>query len=408
MTKKQFLDIMNDINDGIIKEYLDVSYDEIKPKKLRLSDNRAPFWKYAAAFAAGICVVAAGFFAVLKLRGTSPIEAGDSRGTAQTSEGFSQTESQTFEQSDNSNIEDNRQNGDSIASSAASSVKSADELFIERVKSLINAAKSVDELNRSLKSIDSQNRIKSIKVFANSNDYSDNKPLPDGDFTVGTIIKITYNNDISYVTAWGEGESKGSETEPDNSNWNKGSYIKDNQEYSARFSTVPERLNSLPADAFTAETVKKLSESDDINDQEKYKTLIENFEKYGRYDGLAFEVCGNSRYFTNTDGKTLCFVNYRLNQGGEPKCFEVYSIDFEEKMIVSSDNSYILDAAASGTKLFLLCSDGRLLQINNDNSVKVTEGVFDPEKYGGSLSLKGNLSALSVVDSANNVICTFK
>lgn len=79
--------------------------------------------------------------------------------------------------------------------------------LIESIKSVINNAKTVDELNRIPESIDAQNRIKSIIAFENPIDFSENKPLPDGELAMGAIIQINYDSEMTYITSWGNRDS---------------------------------------------------------------------------------------------------------------------------------------------------------------------------------------------------------
>lgn len=99
MTKKEFLDVFNDIDDEFINEIIDISCDNLEnyfaneepnvvrltdghnplepqenyffdeqPQKVYLTDKPIPFWKIAVSTAAAICVLTAGIFTVTKLR----------------------------------------------------------------------------------------------------------------------------------------------------------------------------------------------------------------------------------------------------------------------------------------------------------------------------------------------------
>lgn len=75
MTKKQFLDAVNEIDDEFINEIIDI-HDESRenyfadeqPQVVYLTNKPIPFWKIAFSAAAMIFVIAAGLFAVLKLQ----------------------------------------------------------------------------------------------------------------------------------------------------------------------------------------------------------------------------------------------------------------------------------------------------------------------------------------------------
>lgn len=100
MTKKEFLDVFNDIDDEFINEIIDIScdypenysaneepyavrlkdghnplepqenffYDE-QPQKINLSDTPVPFWKIAISTAAAVCILTFGIFSAAKLHG---------------------------------------------------------------------------------------------------------------------------------------------------------------------------------------------------------------------------------------------------------------------------------------------------------------------------------------------------
>lgn len=66
MTKKEFLDIVNGIDDKYLNEFIEIPE---RPRIIYLSENRAPlFRKIALSAAAVICVLAIGFTAAIKLR----------------------------------------------------------------------------------------------------------------------------------------------------------------------------------------------------------------------------------------------------------------------------------------------------------------------------------------------------
>ena len=120
MTKKEFLDVFNDIDDEFINEVVNISCDDPtsyfaneepntacltdghnsleprenyffdeQPQKVYLSDKPVPFWKIAVSTAAAVCILSVGILAVAKLRGihTMPNDS-----TAENSS-FAQTES---------------------------------------------------------------------------------------------------------------------------------------------------------------------------------------------------------------------------------------------------------------------------------------------------------------------------
>lgn len=83
MTKKQFLDAIDKIDDKFINElnipdnsHYNLFADE-KPQKVYLTDDRVPFWKTALSAAAAVCVLILGASAAFNLR-TPPDSANDS------------------------------------------------------------------------------------------------------------------------------------------------------------------------------------------------------------------------------------------------------------------------------------------------------------------------------------------
>lgn len=94
MTKKQFLDAMNNIDDKFINELIDVPgeprgnhfankqqenyFVDEQPQKVYSTDNPIPFWKIAASTAAVVCFLTAGIFSAAALRDTRHIMPNDS------------------------------------------------------------------------------------------------------------------------------------------------------------------------------------------------------------------------------------------------------------------------------------------------------------------------------------------
>ena len=186
--------------------------------------------------------------------------------------------------------------------------------------------------------------------------------------------------------------------------WDRGTSLEKNHSLSEQFSKVPEDLNRLlPTDAYTDEMVQNLSESVDRNDAKLYDLLVENYEQYGRFDGLKMVVWKGAKFFTLLTDEILCAVNYGINQAEEPQCFAIYG-ESTSNLIVSSLDSYIVDAISDGKKLYVLCSDGKLICIDENKSVKEKVGVFDPSIHHNLVSLSGDSSVLSVVDYSGNVI----
>lgn len=123
MTKKEFLDAVNEIDDEFINEIIDIPCDisenyfaneepnvvrltdghnplepqenyfsDEQPQKVYLSDKPVPFWKIAVSTAAAVCILTFGIFAAAKLRGIH-IMPNDS--TAENSS-FTQTETSSY------------------------------------------------------------------------------------------------------------------------------------------------------------------------------------------------------------------------------------------------------------------------------------------------------------------------
>ena len=75
MTKKEFLDVFNDIDDKFVNEIIDIPRDnsenyfaDEEPQLVYLTSKPIPFWKIAVSTAAAICVMTAGIFTTAKLR----------------------------------------------------------------------------------------------------------------------------------------------------------------------------------------------------------------------------------------------------------------------------------------------------------------------------------------------------
>ena len=66
MNKEQFLDVMDEIGDDLIENFLDI------PNERLYIPKRTPVWKIAVSTAAAVCVLTTGIFAVVKIRTTQP------------------------------------------------------------------------------------------------------------------------------------------------------------------------------------------------------------------------------------------------------------------------------------------------------------------------------------------------
>lgn len=96
MTKEQFLDAVNEIDDEFINELIDIPdssrdnyFADDKPQVVYLTSERIPFWKIAVSTAAAVCVLTVGIFAAMKLHGIqsyNPNESAISESSAEVSD----------------------------------------------------------------------------------------------------------------------------------------------------------------------------------------------------------------------------------------------------------------------------------------------------------------------------------
>lgn len=181
--------------------------------------------------------------------------------------------------------------------------------------------------------------------------------------------------------------------------WKEGTPLSDNHSLSEQFSQAPEYLDSLlPDDPYTKDVVEKLSGT------KEYELLIDNYQLYGRYDGVDMIVWDGAEYFFVSDD-ALCLINYGVNQAVQPECFEIYSVNTATAdLIASSLDSYIIDSISDGTNLYVLCSDGKLLCIDENKSIIEVVGVFNNSVHLEEISLSGNSSELYVVDASQKII----
>lgn len=76
--------------------------------------------------------------------------------------------------------------------------------FIEALNIAIDSSKCIEELNRNIESIDYQHSIYSICVYESPTDFANGIELSNGDFAKGAIIYVTFDNEMVYITSWGE------------------------------------------------------------------------------------------------------------------------------------------------------------------------------------------------------------
>lgn len=98
MTKNQFLDAVNEIDDEFINEIINIPdepqkiyFADDEPQAVYLTNKPIAFWKIAVSAAAAICVLTAGIFAAAKLHGIQtqdPIESETSVCSAENSIDF--------------------------------------------------------------------------------------------------------------------------------------------------------------------------------------------------------------------------------------------------------------------------------------------------------------------------------
>ncbi len=182
--------------------------------------------------------------------------------------------------------------------------------------------------------------------------------------------------------------------------WNEGTPLNYNRSLSEQFSQAPEHLDSLlPTDPYTKDMVEKLLGT------KEYELLINNYKASGRYDGVEMIVWNDAEYFNISDKETFCLINYGVNQAVQPKCFEIYNVNTQKTdLIVSSSDSFIIDSISDGTNLYVLCSDGKMLCVYENKSIKEVTGVFDNSIHLEEISLSGNSSELYVVDASQEKI----
>lgn len=78
--------------------------------------------------------------------------------------------------------------------------------FIENFDNAIDSYKNIEELNLHLNSIDTENRINEVRVYESPNAYAADITLSDGNFNIGNIIHIIYDDEKNYILSWGERE----------------------------------------------------------------------------------------------------------------------------------------------------------------------------------------------------------
>lgn len=165
---------------------------------------------------------------------------------------------------------------------------------------------------------------------------------------------------------------------------------------------TPKYLESiLPDDRYSEDMVLSLSQSSKLNDKNEYKLIMENYELYGRYDGLAVIVYGPVKLYSYSD-EAFFVMNYGINQTANAHAFEIYSAKTSQK-IAFSLNAYVIDSISDGTNLYVLCSDGTLLLINENGKVTELPELLDLSE-NCYVTLSGNSKTLSIIDYSENVL----
>lgn len=165
---------------------------------------------------------------------------------------------------------------------------------------------------------------------------------------------------------------------------------------------IPEYIASdLPAD-FSAADVEDYLDSDPTF----YKLCMDNFEKYGRYDGLAVALY-SAWYYPVSDDSGYLMKHYGVNQATIQNISEVYYYaDGEYTLIDSTGDSYSSCAAiCDGSNLYYLLSDGALRCISQSGEKTDHENVIDASEYDiNFLSLTGSGNAIEIYSYDDTVV----
>ncbi len=167
-------------------------------------------------------------------------------------------------------------------------------------------------------------------------------------------------------------------------------------------SEIPEYIASdLPAD-FSASYVEERSDSD----QRSYQLYMDNFEKYGRYDGLAVGLY-SAWYYPVSDNSGYLMKHYGVNQAARQNISEVYYyVDREYVLLDSTGDSYASYAAiCDGSMLYYLLSDGTLRCISQSGEKTDHKNVVDVSANDiNFISLTGSDNAVEIYSYDNTVI----
>lgn len=223
MTKKQFLDAVNEIDDKFINEIIDIPRDvsenyfaDEQPQSVYLTSKPIPFWKIAFS-AAMLCVIAVGFFSVFRLQEPQITPPNDSvisesitsSESSSESDTISDSESIPLEKSERVGIEGNIFGAQIIGYNKTFCseyvAKSDDEDY---AMVLFDAIRGVDERNQLCISVSKRvekyrSRRVSEEVIITDNDIREIKinytePVENGD---ELMLLITASNDNAMVKA---------------------------------------------------------------------------------------------------------------------------------------------------------------------------------------------------------------
>lgn len=165
---------------------------------------------------------------------------------------------------------------------------------------------------------------------------------------------------------------------------------------------IPEYIASdLPDDLYTADDIANYPETSSY-----YRMLMDNYEEFGRYDGLAACLFG-CYYFPVSDNSGYLMKHYGVNQSTRQNKSEVYYYaDGEYTLIDSTGDSYSSCAAiCDGSNLYYLLSDGALRCISQSGEKTDHENVIDASEYDiNFLSLTGSGNVIEIYSYDDTVV----
>ncbi len=151
----------------------------------------------------------------------------------------------------------------------------------------------------------------------------------------------------------------------------------------SRLVEIPQYISAnVPFPTISESEVALLGESGNAEDKKLYEYYMNNYNKFGHYDGLKVGYSGYE-YFDIGNNCGFQVQHYGINQSTSDKITEIYYFDGECYTLIDStgDNYANHNVLCDGERLYYLISDGILRSIDKTGSQTDYRDIYNTEEF---------------------------